>query len=224
MQNGSKASWDSDPTHHPECDFCQRDHIAANILKETPFFRVVADHAPLVEGHILIVPRKHYPCYGGAPATLDTELFALKDEVRRFFGQFYDTPIFWEHGVFRQTVFHAHLHCFPFGDIRYDVREGLHGLIVQGQDDIRRWYTTEGHYFYLEDTQNALLFAPEMDTYMRILQTVLWPGASSHSEHKGWRSPQQRIEDGKPLIQSTAQKWRLFQQQEVNYADEAGSR
>ena len=224
MHNGSEASWDTDPTHHPECDFCQRDSIAANILKETPLFRVVADHAPLVEGHILIVPRNHYPCYGGAPTTLDSELFALKDEVRCFFAQFYDTPIFWEHGVFRQTVFHAHLHCFPFGETRYNLREGLHGLIVQEQDDIRRWYANEGHYFYLEDAQNALLFAPEMDTYMRILQEVLWPGATSHSDHKSWRSPQQRIEDGKLLIQATARKWYLFQQQEVNYADEAGSR
>jgi len=151
-------------------------------------------------------------------------LFSLKDEVRRFFAQFYDTPIFWEHGVFRQTVFHAHLHCFPFGESSYNIREGLHGLIVQAQDDIRRWYITEGHYFYLEDAQNVLLFAPEMDAYMRILQEVLWPGASSHSAHKVWRSPQQRIEDGRPLIQATVQKWRLFQQQEVNYADEAGSR
>jgi diadenosine tetraphosphate (Ap4A) HIT family hydrolase len=224
MQNGSEASWDTDPTHHPECDFCQHDSIAANILKETPLFRVVADHAPLIEGHILIIPRNHYPCYGGASATLDNELFSLKDEVRRFFKQFYDTPIFWEHGVFRQTVFHAHLHCFPFGDSSYDLHAGLHGLTVQAQDDIRRWYTAEGHYFYLEDAQNALLFAPEMDTYMRILQEVLWPGAASHSVYKTWRSPQQRIEDGKLLIQATAQKWRRFQQQEVNYADEAGSR
>src|SRR5256884_3690998 len=109
--------------------------------------------------------------------------------------QFYDTPIFWEHGVFRQTVFHAHLHCFPFGESSYDMRAGLHGLTVQAQDDIRRWYTIEGHYFYLEDAQNALLFAPEMDAYRRILQEVLWPGAASHSTHKEWRSPQQRIED-----------------------------
>lgn len=224
MQAGSEASWDTDPTHHPECDFCQRTSIAANILKETSAFRVVADHAPLVEGHILIIPKNHYPCYGGTPAALDTELLQLKQEVQRFFAQLYDTPIFWEHGIFRQTVFHAHLHCFPFGETNYNVGAGLHGSIVYVQDDIRRWYTTQGQYFYLQDTQNALLFAPEMDIYMRILKEVLWPGAAAHSDHKAWRSTQQRIEDGKVLIQATAQKWRLFQQQEVNYADEAGSR
>ena len=136
MQNGSHVSLNAE-TNTIDCAFCQRSDIAGNILKETPAFLVVADHAPLIEGHILIIPKHHYACYGEVPAELDAELLALKSEVQVFFAQYYAPAIFWEHGVFRQTVFHAHLHCFPFGNTDYDIAERLHNLIVHSQDDIR---------------------------------------------------------------------------------------
>ncbi|MBE3558851.1 MAG: HIT family protein, partial [Ktedonobacteraceae bacterium] len=148
MQGGSNVSLDG-ASATTECAFCQRSSIADHILKETATFRVVADHAPLVEGHLLIIPREHYTCYGDVPAALDAELFTFKQEVRRFFNRFYDPPVFWEHGIFRQTVFHAHLHCFPFGAIPYDLATGLHALTINTQDDIRAWHATHGHYFYL---------------------------------------------------------------------------
>lgn len=223
MQRGSSASLDAE-TLPIDCAFCRRDGIATYILKETPAFRIVADHAPLVEGHLLIIPRKHYTCYGAAPAELDAELSALKREVKQFFARFYARPVFWEHGVFRQTVFHAHLHCFPFGEVTYNPAEALHDQIVQSQNDIRDWYASQGHYFYLEDAHNAFLFAPEMDHYVRVIQEVLRPGAFERGGYTGWRSVQQRYEEGKPLIKKLIERWRTFQQQEVNYADETGTR
>src|SRR6266571_3299737 len=148
MQNGSyHVSLDAEISR-ADCAFCQRSDIAANVLKETSTFLVVADHAPLVEGHILIIPKQHYTCYGAVPAELDTELATLKQEVEQFFVRFYAPIVFWEHGVFRQTVFHAHLHCFPFGGTEYDPTESLHSLEVHAQDDIRKWYATHGQYFY----------------------------------------------------------------------------
>jgi diadenosine tetraphosphate (Ap4A) HIT family hydrolase len=222
MQHGSHAHLETE-TMDTNCTFCRPDTIATYILKETPAFRIVADHAPLVEGHLLIIPKEHYACYGAVPATLDEELFELKREVRRFLDQFYAPIIFWEHGVFRQTVYHAHLHCFPFGETRYNLSSELHEVIVQSQDDIRAWYASHGHYFYLEDNNNALLFAPNMEHYIRIIQEVLWSGASSRSGNTGWRSSQQRYEEGIPLIKKLKTQWQQFQQREVNYANEAST-
>src|SRR5690242_19582887 len=138
MQNGSQVSLNAE-ANGMNCAFCQRSDIAY-VLKETSNFLVAADHAPLVEGHLLIIPKQHYACYGTVPPELDAELFALKREVRRFLDRFYAPIVFWEHGIFRQTVFHAHLHCFPFGEAYYDSREGLHSVVVHSQDDIRAWY------------------------------------------------------------------------------------
>src|SRR6266699_3802138 len=97
MQRSAAESVEATTT---DCAFCLHDDTTNNdivryTLKETSTFRIVTDHAPLVEGHLLIIPKTHYACYGAAPAELDAELFALKDEARRFLSQFYANVIFW---------------------------------------------------------------------------------------------------------------------------------
>ena len=222
MLNGSKAAADAD-FQRPDCAFCQHGQIA-HILKETPDFILAADHAPLLEGHLLIIPKRHYTCYGDAPAALDAGLFALKHEVQQFCSRFYLPPVFWEHGIFRQTVFHAHLHCFPWGTTGYDPASNLHSAIVTSQDDIRAWHTTHGQYFYLEDAQIALLFAPEIDRYFSIVQGVFWRGAVARGNTPSLRTPQQRYAEGAPLIEAVMTKWNAFRPDErTRFAGQAGS-
>ncbi|MBO0780041.1 MAG: HIT family protein [Ktedonobacteraceae bacterium] len=209
------------PGNGIDCAFCQHGHLKRYTLKETPTFLVVTDHAPLVAGHILIIPRNHYTCYGDVPADLDAELLTLKQTVRQFFARFYAAPVFWEHGIFHQTVFHAHLHCFPFGEeIRYDLASGLHERLITSQDDLRAWHRQHNQYFYLEDSQHGVLFQPEIERYRQIIQQVLWPGVSTRITTPGWRSPQQRQQEGQPLIAETIARWRTFEQQGEAYADE----
>lgn len=213
MQYGNQAP-STDVENQADCAFCQRDKVT-DILKETSHFLLAADHAPLVEGHLLVIPRQHYACYGDVPASLDAELFALKDELRQFYARFYAPVVFWEHGVFRQTVFHAHLHCFPWGNLEYDIASNVHNAIVGQQEDIRNWYHAQGHYFYLEDEQVALLFAPEMDRYMHIIQQVFQKGLAARGGPTRMRPPQQRYAEGRPLIEAVTARWQEFQQQEV---------
>lgn len=207
------------------CVFCERDHLQY-VLKETPSFLLVADHAPLVEGHLLIIPRTHYACYGAVPAELDAELLALKQEVRRFAERFYAALLFWEHGVFRQTVFHAHLHCIPFGIASYHLKEPLHSIVVQEQEDLRRWYRTQGAYFYLEDTQQALLFPAEQERYQQVVLQVLWGSLSPQQQRAGWHQQEQRRLAGRHWLPATAEKWQQFhrEQEEGCHADRAGTR
>lgn len=216
MQNGNdQAPFDAAATlDKPDCAFCRRSEIT-DVLKETPHFFLAADHAPLVEGHLLIIPKQHYACYGDVPAALDEELFALKDELRRFYEQFYAPVVFLEHGVFRQTVFHAHLHCFPWGNLDYDITSNIHNAVVAQQGDIRAWYHARGHYFYLEDGEVALLFAPEMDRYMHIIQKVFQKGLAARGVPTRIRPPQQRYAEGRPMIEAVRENWQAFQQQGV---------
>ena len=213
MENGNQAPPEG-AASRTDCAFCQRTEIS-DILKETAHFLLAADHAPLVEGHLLVIPRQHYACYGDVPASLDEELFALKDKLRQFYARFYAPVVFWEHGVFRQTVFHAHLHCFPWGNLEYNIESNIHTAVVARQEDIRTWYHAQGHYFYLEDESVALLFAPEMDRYIHIIQQVFQKGLASRGGPVRPRSPQQRYAEGRPLIEATVAKWRMFEQQEV---------
>jgi diadenosine tetraphosphate (Ap4A) HIT family hydrolase len=220
MQNGSGFSV---APFDPTCPFCQRAEIA-HILRETPRFLLAADHAPLVEGHLLIIPKAHYTCYGDVPAALDVELFELKEQVRRFFTGYYHPPAFWEHGIFRQTVFHAHLHCFPWGDITYDLNNGLHDEVITSQEDVRRWHAEYGPYFYLEDPHIALIFQPELERYTRIIRSVFLQGMTRSGVKPELHSPEQRMQDGIPLIAALIEKWNQFEQQGANYANEPGSR
>ena len=217
MLNGSNVS-SGTGSYQNDCTFCKRTEISY-ILKETPNFLLAADHAPLVEGHILIIPKQHFTCYGDVPATFDEELFSIKHEVAQFFTHYYAQTVFWEHGIFKQTVFHAHLHCFPWGISGYDLEENLHNVIVSTQDEVRQWYAHQGHYFYLEDSNIALLFAPEMDRYLGIVKNVFWQGIASRGGKVEWRTPQQRYEAGIPLIKAMIDKWHSFQEQGANYAN-----
>src|SRR5579859_6205219 len=112
MQNGSQVSLDAEAFDR-NCAFCQRNDIACNILKETRFFLVVTDHAPLIEGHILVIPKSHYACYGAVPRELDAELYALKLEVQQFFVRYYVPAVFWKHAFFRKQVFIPNCTVFP---------------------------------------------------------------------------------------------------------------
>ncbi len=224
MQNGSDVSSGAELLR-ADCAFCQRSTIAPYILKETQNLRLVADHAPLVEGHLLIIPKLHYACYGAVPTELDAELFALKREVQRFFQYYYLPPVFWEHGVFHQSVFHAHQHCFPFGALsqkQHDLCEKLSAETVQTQDAVRAWYAEKGQYFYLEPDK-AFLFAPKSDDYMRIAQGIFWSKVASLNNQKMWHSTQQRQKEGQPRIEATLAKWHRFEQQGAAYANEASA-
>src|SRR5215467_1254085 len=207
MQIGSNVSFDAE-SNGTDCAFCNHTEIS-HILKETPNFLLAADHAPLVEGHILIIPKHHFACYGAVPAKFDAELLALKHEVQQFFTRYYAPVVFWEHGIFRQTVFHAHLHCFPFGTIEYDHTQELHGAVVHSQEDIRTWHATRGQYFYMEQADTAFLFAPETDRYLQIIKCI-FTQAAARSGYTGWRSPELRHMQGVPQISATMEKWRAF--------------
>ncbi len=221
MQDGSFPSFGVEASG-ANCTFCQYNNIAAYVLKETPTFYIATDHAPLVAGHLLIIPKQHYTCFGAAPAELDAELGALKREVQEFLARYYAPVVFWEHGIFRQTVFHAHLHCFPFGAVAYDLSQGLHDIVVHSQEDIRRWYASRGQYFYMEQSQTALLFAPEMERYWQIIR-MIFAQAAARGGYTTPRSPELRRVEGAPLIEATKALWRLFQQRRLYPETSTGS-
>ncbi|MDE3229336.1 MAG: HIT family protein [Chloroflexota bacterium] len=207
------------PPPQPGCPFCHLRELEL-ILAEGPSFYLLADHAPLVGGHLLIVPRAHYACYGATPARLDTELLELKDTARRFLTEVYRAPAFFEHGVFRQTVYHAHLHLLPYGPLTWNLvstAEASGGVACHGQDDLRAWFRQRGHYFYLESpgdpardiAAQAAIFPPEMGVYGRSLSAI----RASATEIEGWSPPQLRYAARGPKLRALAEAWRAWRAQ-----------
>lgn len=207
------------PALQAGCPFCQRADLELT-LTETPSFYLLADHAPLVRGHLLIVPRAHYACYGAVPASLDAELLELKETTRRFLTEVYAAPTFFEHGVFRQTVYHAHLHAMPFGPVAWDLHsmaEGTGGCACHTQDEIRAWYAQRGQYFYLEtpgdaerdSPPQAAILPPEMGVYGRALSTL----HKLTNAREGWSPPQLRYATRGPKLRALSQAWNAWRAQ-----------
>jgi len=194
------------------CPFCNLSTLNG-VLDETEHFFLLADHAPLIEGHILIVPRNHYACDGAVPEMLEDELLALKSRLRRFESVAYRDPVFFEHGVFRQTVYHAHLHAMPFGSVALGISSEAQdaGREASRLQDVRDWYAELGHYFYLErpaadETSVAMIYPPNLDQYFHVLGAL----RAATGSLAGWQPQQMRRLTSGGKVRAVAEAWRAF--------------
>ena len=203
----------SRPRPDATCVFCAHNTLDV-VLAETKRFLVIADHAPLAEGHLLIVPRDHYACYGALPLEFDAEAQDLRERATRFLTDAYRAPIFFEHGIFRQTVYHAHLHALPLGAANPGFADEVSriGQAAPSPDAVRAWYAAQGHYFYLETerkdsgAREALLFPPEMDVYFRVMGTL-----RAHTANvAAWMPPAMRQIQGGAKMRALATNWREY--------------
>lgn len=197
------------------CVFCQHKTLK-NILHETEHFLLLADHAPVVEGHLLILPREHFACYGSVPSSLDAELLHQKAMVTDFFRTSYRTPVFFEHGVYHQTVFHAHLHAIPLGSFPEAIATlaDTTGNAVRAQADIRDWYQKHGHYFYLErqaggNQAQAIVFPARDHLYHEVLGLL----RSKTGDPGGWKPQTIRRLQGDQRVQALAETWQRYMAQ-----------
>lgn len=205
---------DSAPDADPGCVFCQRESLEI-MLEETSHLYLLVDHAPLSEGHLLLVPHAHFACYGAVPAAVDEELRALKRQVTAFLTRTYGPFVYFEHGIFRQTVYHAHLHAIPVGhaDFAPEALATAGGRPVREQADVRAWFAEHGQYFYLEApgedgaTGDAALFPAAMDHYREVLGR-LRAAAGRRAE---WLPQPVRRATGGSKMQSVADAWRATQ-------------
>lgn len=183
------------------CPFCAPAHQLPTLVEEGRDFFIIADHAPFAEGHLLLVPRVHYPCLALVPAELDAEFAALKARIAAFVRETYGAVTFWENGIFGQSVPHAHLHAFPH---RWDPdlyrREGLAFSDLSG---LRACYARRpGPYFTLEQDGEGCFLPPDRDLYFRIVRYA------RESFGGAWllRRDERRLR-GAPLVEAVRQRW-----------------
>jgi diadenosine tetraphosphate (Ap4A) HIT family hydrolase len=194
------------PSATVSCVFCDASHLST-VLTETANFRVVADHAPLVAGHTLVIPKEHFACYGAVPATLDAELAEVRARMTAFLTEAYGAVSWFEHGIFHQTVFHAHLHAMPFSSVTPSVVRDptIEHHPIASRDDVRAWYAAHGPYVYLEEPDGAAsIFAPREDHYFHVLRTL----RERTPDRDFWLPPTQRYVEGQPKVQALVERWR----------------
>ena len=103
---------------------------------------------PVVEGHMLIITKKHIPSFQSLSEHLVAEFLSIKGIVRKILEEEYGSCIFFEHNLSSTSItkrdtphdYHAHLHCVPTDvDILEDIKEVLTPIHVDN------WYALGYH-------------------------------------------------------------------------------
>lgn len=93
--------------------FCQKERFAPFIIDESRYLYLLHDAYPLMEGHLLIVPKQHRSCFAELSAHEVSEFDIYRQNVHDFHLSRYGASVQFEHGGVAQTVPHAHMHFLP---------------------------------------------------------------------------------------------------------------
>jgi histidine triad (HIT) family protein len=134
------------------CVFCKiaRGEASSYIIYDDGTTLAFLDHKPLLPGHVLVVPRQHYPTLGDLPADevgpffrLVQRLAAAVERAVRAEGSFVAANI-----KISQSVPHLHVHVVP--------RNKGDGLFSRNFVWMRRPYPSEAA---IAEVQQAILAA-----------------------------------------------------------------
>lgn len=138
----------------------------SRIVAESDQFVVLVDVAPLVEGHILVIPRVEVPSFAALSGEAAAEWPSLKSKLSQRLTDLWSPPTVFEHGsspdmVGSACITHAHLHLIP-GDLRLDDALRDDELVVHrvaGHEEISGAIGPGRPYFYVEDPHGSSVVA-----------------------------------------------------------------
>ena len=148
-----------------KCIFCNYGLIKNDILSQSPNFFVKVGIGIFAPGHIMIMPRKHIACFAELPEQLTKEFLSLKETVFNAVKSKFSEPIIYEHGIYSQSINHAHIHFVPsknslynLENIREKIFSDLKSTMINDIFEIRGIFQEEGSYCYLEENNQKLVF------------------------------------------------------------------
>ncbi|MFZ5452451.1 MAG: hypothetical protein ACOZF2_11375 [Thermodesulfobacteriota bacterium] len=129
-------------------------------LFESPNFVVLPSLGALVEGWLLLVPKKHFICMGALPDSVAAEMQEMKYFLCSVLQKYYGQVCAFEHGPSRAGlsvgcgVDHAHLHMVP---VSFDLFSAVTPILPEnafwfegGIEECRAAFTRGEDYLYLE--------------------------------------------------------------------------
>ena len=140
-----------------DCIFCNYESIKEDILWESENFFVKVGVGVLSPGHVMLITKKHLICFAELPVFLHEEFLTLKGKIAEKISSSFSKPIIYEHGIYSQSVRHAHIHFVPSETEFYrleGIKEAFNYLKserVQDTLEIKNIYKKDKSYFYLEE-------------------------------------------------------------------------
>lgn len=113
-------------------------------LLETTNFAIVVDLSPLVEGHLLVVPRKHYRNFASAMREYRQEAVQITQRARDWVRRTYGSVALFEHGSTSDQsggscIDHAHIHVLPVPSTGLAAVMRRDGLALAVLPEIASW-------------------------------------------------------------------------------------
>jgi len=93
--------------------FCKKMQFEPYIIDELRYHYILHDAYPLMEGHLLLIPKRHCSCFAQLNADELSEFDIYYRNIRAFQISHYGASVQFEHGGVAQTVPHAHMHFLP---------------------------------------------------------------------------------------------------------------
>jgi diadenosine tetraphosphate (Ap4A) HIT family hydrolase len=197
-----------------ECDFCNEfsdgventfDRIYGPDLKSRALFRseefvLVPSLGQIAEGHLLLLPTKHWTALGDLPEPLLGEFRGLSKSVTTILSEEYGSGITFEHGVRAGGtggcgIYHAHLHAVPISEALDPVdflKSKFSYKRIEDLIEIKKLSEGKSEYLFYQDSRSrAYLFdVPNLASqYMRrvlaeVLATHDWDWRSAGKEDR----------------------------------------
>lgn len=149
-----------------DCILCNREQIKEDIIGETKNFFVKVGVGIVSPGHVMIVTKEHYSCFGELSKILYTEFRELSNKLRSKLEKEFSDTFQIEYGVFYQTVPHAHIHFIPLksNNPKYEIKDIIKEMVIPGNikfeetdlDGLKRIYENEKGYVSI--SQNGKLY------------------------------------------------------------------
>ena len=107
----------------PDCIFCKiiTKEIPASIIYEDENFFVFLDINPVRKGHLLLIPRSHYPWMQDVPDELLAKIFIVAKKIMIAMKKSLSAD-YVQVSVEGKDIPHFHIHLIP-----RDLDDGLHG-------------------------------------------------------------------------------------------------
>lgn len=185
-----------------KCCFCNTvrggaEELWNQMLLQTTNFVVLPTVGAIVEGWVLIIPKKHYLCL----ASLDTDLFLEFIELYKFIHKIlkdcYGPVTCFEHGPSNPKqpigcgVDHAHLHMVPINcDFMAGVKNifpyNLRWINVQNIQEAKSFFESGSQYLYLEQPNKSAYIATHPYIPSQLFRRVI-ANSVGKPNHYNWR-------------------------------------
>jgi len=171
-------------TYTPAVDRC---------LVETVDSVAVVDLSPLVVGHVLVCPRRHYLSGAQALADPECDFRSFLDEFLRTYAGIFGRFVILEHGstatMPTACISHAHIHVLPLTlepILRHMVRDGLSLARLDGWQDVADLCGDESPYYLAADGDRFFAARPQHRMVSQYFREVVGASVAIPREECDW--------------------------------------